>query len=65
MNLIDNIKVSFQKAKHDLMQVKEALQEWVMYLHSNQKQMQQKIEELEYRVQQLELQVVPEEYRPR
>ncbi len=65
MRVIDNIRLSFEKAREDLRQVKQALHEWVLYLHGNQKQMQQKIEELEYRIHELELQNVPEEYRPR
>ena len=63
MKAIDIIKNSFIRVKQDMILIKENLHEWVLYLHGNQQLMQQKIDELETRVRELETQNLSEEFR--
>ena len=63
MKAIDIIKNSFMRVKQDMILIKQSLHEWALYLHGNQQLMQQKIDELEARVRELETQNISEEFR--
>lgn len=51
----NKIRKAFKKVAKDFMSIKRSLNEWVIFLDGNQKQMKQRIFELEAKVAQLEV----------
>ncbi|PIN87343.1 hypothetical protein COV19_00480 [Candidatus Woesearchaeota archaeon CG10_big_fil_rev_8_21_14_0_10_44_13] len=57
MVLIDftgKVANSFRKMKKEVMELKQSLNEWILFLNSNQRDMKQRIYELERKVRLLE-----------
>lgn len=55
MDLKRNIRVSFKKAKEDVGKLKELISEWFYFLNNNQVRLEARVEELEKRLEKLEL----------
>ncbi|MCX8147270.1 MAG: hypothetical protein N3D84_02285 [Candidatus Woesearchaeota archaeon] len=53
-----NVKESFRKIKKDIDELKESMNSWVVFLNSNQREMKQKIYELDKRLRELEMEKV-------
>lgn len=48
------IKKSFKNAKKDVLGLKNSMNEWILFLNSNQREMKRRILELEKRVSKME-----------
>ena len=54
----DNVKESFKKMKEDITQLRNSVNEWIVFLNSGQREMKRKIYDLDRRVRELEMEKV-------
>ena len=57
-NFFSNVKKSFRKVKKDMVELRNSVNEWIVFLNSNQKEIKQRLYELEKRVAELEMERV-------
>lgn len=56
IDLTGKIKASFRKIGKDMKELKSSVNEWVLFLNSNQRGLKQRVYELERKVRMLEAQ---------
>jgi hypothetical protein len=54
----ENVRESFKKMKDDIVGLRNSMNEWIVFLNSNQREMKRKIYELDRRVRELEMERV-------
>lgn len=55
IDLTGKVRQSFRNMKKDVTELKNSLNEWILFLNSNQRDLKQRVYELERKVRQLEL----------
>ncbi|MCX6707328.1 MAG: hypothetical protein NT001_04280 [Candidatus Woesearchaeota archaeon] len=56
----ENVRESFRKMKTDIVELRNSVNEWIVFLNSNQREMKRKIYELDRRLRELEMERVAE-----
>jgi len=56
----ENVRGSFKKMKDDIVGLRNSVNEWIVFLNSNQREMKRKIYELDKRLRELEMERVAE-----
>lgn len=56
----ENVRESFKKMKTDIVGLRNSVNEWIVFLNSNQREMKRKIYELDKRLRELEMERVAE-----
>lgn len=59
-SFFSNVRESFKKMRDDVVELRNSINEWVVFLNSNQREMKRKIYELDKRMRQLEMERVAE-----
>lgn len=60
LGFFSNVRESFRKMREDVVDLRNSINEWVVFLNSNQREMKRKIYELDKRMRQLEMERVAE-----
>lgn len=55
IDLTGKVRQSFRNMKKEVTELKNSLNEWILFLNSNQRDLKQRVYELERKVRQLEL----------
>ncbi|MFO8016176.1 MAG: hypothetical protein R6U32_03665 [Candidatus Woesearchaeota archaeon] len=63
LSFFSKTKASFRRVRKEMTDLRNSLNEWIVFLNSNQKQMQQRIDQLDQRVRELEMERISERIR--
>ena len=62
-NFFGNVKNSFRKMKDDVAELRNSVNDWIVFLNSNQRDLKVKVYELDRRLRELEMERVAEMVR--
>ncbi|MFC1754347.1 hypothetical protein ACFL96_13310 [Thermoproteota archaeon] len=60
INFFDKTKKTFKRIRDEITDLRNSMNEWIVFLNSNQREMRMKIIELDKRVRELEMERVAE-----